>query len=131
MIGKRGLNAYQTNQTSSRAQVASPYRLVQIAFENLMDNLAKARGGIERGDAKVKGECIGKAMDVINILISALDHSVNPEISGNLEKIYRHSNRRLMEVTRYDDLDKLDEVVAMLGKIQKTWDQLEASLNAS
>ena len=49
MNGKRGLNAYQTNQTRSRAQVASPYRLVQIAFENLMDNLAKARGGIERG----------------------------------------------------------------------------------
>ena len=86
MIGKRGLNAYQTNQVSSRAQVASPYRLVQIAFENLMDNLAKARGGIERLDAKVKGESIGRAMDIIIILISALDHSVNPEVTGNLEK---------------------------------------------
>lgn len=130
MIGKRGLNAYQTNQTRSRAQVASPYRLVQIAFENLMDNLAKARGGIERGDAKVRGESLGKAMDVINILISALDHSVNPEISGNLEKIYRHSNRCLLDVNRYDDLDKLDEVVNMLGKIKVTWDQLEAKLHA-
>ena len=83
------------------------------------------------GDAKIKGESIGKAMDIINVLISALDHSVNPEISGNLEKIYRHSNRCLMEVTRYDDLDKLDEVVAMLVKIKETWDQLEAQLNAS
>ena len=131
MKGKRGLNAYQTNQTSNRAEVASPYRLAQIAFERLMDSLAIARGGIERYDAKVRGEAISKAMDILNILISALDHEVNPEISGNLEMIYRHANHLLVDVNRFDDLDMLDEVVEMLGKIKATWDQLEEQLNVA
>ena len=61
MNRKRGLNAYQTNQTRNRAQSASPYRLVQMMYENLLDSLAKARGGVEREDTRLRGENIGRA----------------------------------------------------------------------
>lgn len=131
MNARRGLNAYQTNQNRNRAESASPYRLVQMMYENLLDSLARARGGIERENAKVRGENIGRAMDILNALRSALDHSVAEEVAANLDKLYQYCNQCLVEVTRYDDLDKLDEVVDIIAPIKNTWDQLGAQLNGA
>ena len=131
MNARRGLNAYQTNQNRNRAESASPYRLVQMMYENLLDSLAKARGGVEREDARVRGENIGRAMDILNALRSALDHSAGQEISTNLDNLYQYCNQCLMEVTQYDDLDKLDEVVDIILSIKDTWDQLGARLNGA
>lgn len=131
MNRKRGLNAYQTNQTKNRAQSASPYRLVQMMYENLLDSLAKARGGVERDDSRLRGENIGRAMDILNALRNALDHSANEEVAANLDSLYRYCNECLLEVTQFDDLDKLDEVVDIIAPIKDTWDQLGSSVNGA
>ncbi len=131
MKGNRALNAYQTNQIRSRADVASPYKLVQITYENLLDNLARAAGAIERSDAKVRGECIGRCMDLINVLRSALDHSVGGEVPGNLDQLYRYCNRCLMTASRHDNLEKLDEVVGIISQIKSAWDELGVKLNGA
>ena len=129
MNAKRGLNAYQNNQTRTRADVASPYRLVAIVFEHLVDNLSKAAGAIERKDAALRGECIGKSMDLITTLNGALDHSIGGEMSQNLSKLYRYCNRRLLDATRNNDVEAIDEVMDLMGKIKASWDQIGTQLH--
>lgn len=125
MNGNKALDAYKTNQTRSRADVASPYRLVKIMFENLFDNLSRAQGAIEQGNPAVRGECIGRSMDIINALKGALDHEVGGEVTRNLEGLYEYCNRCLFKASRNNDLEQLDQVISIIGQIKTAWDQLE------
>ena len=130
MNRNRAMNAYQTNQTQSRAEVASPYRLVKIMFENLIDNLSKAAGAIERNDPALKGQCIGRAMDILATLHSALDYEIGGEMSQNLS-LYEYCNGRLFEATRSNQIEAIDEVMDLMTKIKDSWDQLEAKLHGA
>ena len=131
MKAKRGLNAYQSNQTRTRAEVASPYRLVAIMYENLIDNLSRAAGAIERSDVAARGESIGKCMDILGALSEALDHEVGGEMSLNLAKIYQYCNGRLLEATRSNTVEPIDEVMDLTSKIKESWDQIGNQLHGS
>ncbi|MET4694700.1 flagellar export chaperone FliS [Endozoicomonas lisbonensis] len=129
MNAKRGLNAYQSNQTRTRAEVASPYRLVVIMYENLIDNLSKAAGAIERKDMALRGESIGKCMDILGALSGALDHEIGGEMSQNLAQIYQYCNTRLLEATRTNSAEPIDEVMDLMTRIKGSWDQIGGQLN--
>ena len=131
MSAKRGLNAYQNNQSRSRAEVASPYRLVKILFENLSDNLARARGAIEQDKPALKGEAIGRGMDIINALRSGLDHSVGGEMSQNLDNLYQYCNHCLTQASLKNDLEQLDNAMKIIQQIKSAWDQLEEKLHGA
>lgn len=126
MYGNRGLNAYRTNQIKNRADVASPYRLAQMLFQNLLDGLIRTRGAIERQDARLRGEQTGRCMDMINALRCALDHSINPEMTENLDRLYSYCNQCLLNVNRSNDSRQLEQVISVIGQIKSTWDQLES-----
>ena len=129
MNAKRGLNAYQSNQTRTRAEVASPYRLVGIMYENLIDNLSRAAGAIERKDMALRGESVGKCMDILGALDGALDHEIGGEMSQNLSQIYQYCNTRLLEATRINSPEPIDEVMDLMSKIKESWDQIGGKLN--
>ena len=129
MKGKRGISAYKNNQTQTRGEVASPYRLVKVLFENLADNLSRARGAIEQDRPSVKGECIGRSMDIINALRTSLDHSIGGEISANLDGLYRYCNSCLIKASSRNDVEELDKAASVINQIKTSWDQLESKLN--
>ncbi|MRI33917.1 flagellar export chaperone FliS [Endozoicomonas sp. OPT23] len=120
----RGLNAYQSNQTRTRAEVADPYQMVKILFENLMDNLARAKGAIELKNHALKGETIGRSMDIINALRAGLDHSVNEEMTRNLDDLYQFCNNNLTQASMKNDLEALNDAVTIIQQLKSTWDQL-------
>ena len=52
---------------------ASPHKLITLLFDACQENLAVAKGAIERKEIKRKAEAIKKAIDIVVRLQASLD----------------------------------------------------------
>ncbi|WP_461536164.1 flagellar export chaperone FliS [Spongorhabdus nitratireducens] len=129
MRNMQALNAYQNNNAATQAEVASPYRLVQMLFEALLDNIARSRGAMERKDYSLKGISLGKCLDILAALRTGLDLDDGGEVAGNLASLYQYCSERITKANLTNEPEILDEVSGILVEIKSGWDQLEASLH--
>ncbi|WP_019571319.1 flagellar export chaperone FliS [Thioalkalivibrio sp. ALMg3] len=120
----RGVNQYRQSGALAEAQVADPYRLIQMLFEGALERIAVAKGAMQQGNVALKGEKIGKAIDIVESLRAVLDHKHNGELAGNLDSLYEYMSRRLLEANAKNDPVALDEVAKLLREIKAGWDDI-------
>lgn len=120
---QEALKQYQRLGIESQVSHASPHRLIQLLFEGALGRLAAAQGAIERGDIAVKGEMLGKAIDIIGGLRSSLDMD-SGELSERLDQLYEYINLRLLEASAQNDIDKVSEAIQLLKTIKSGWDEI-------
>jgi flagellar protein FliS len=112
----------QTNK--STAQQASPYQLVAMLFQQLLDNIATAKGAIQQKDTAKKGELISKSISIIAVLEGSLDFEKGGDISKNLADLYNFCSRKLVEANTNNDDVLLDEIIKILLPIKSGWDSI-------
>lgn len=79
-----------------------------------------------QGDIPMKGERLGKALDIIISLRSCLSMDDGGEIASNLDALYDFMIRQISEANR-DNLDApIDDVIDILREIKSAWDQIPA-----
>lgn len=128
MYNRAGVNAYAQVGLESAVLSASPYQLVVMLFEGACSALKRAEILMDQGDIPGKGQAISKAVNIIsNGLQAGLDHSVNSELTGNLDSLYDYMVRRLLEANLRNDKDALSEVQGLLGGIADAWNQINPS----
>jgi len=110
--------------TVSAAKEASPYRLVAMLFQELLGNIASAKGAIEQKDIAKKGTLISKAITIISVLESSIDFKQGGEISNNLAALYNYCSEKLLEANVNNDAKLLDEVISILLPIKSGWDAI-------
>ncbi len=120
----RAVNQYRQSGALAEAQVADPHRLIQMLFEGALERIAVARGAMQQGNVALKGEKIGKAIDIVESLRALLDHDQNAELAANLEALYDYMSRRLLESNLRNDVEGLDEVARLLREIKSGWDAI-------
>ncbi|MGM0554449.1 MAG: flagellar export chaperone FliS [Pseudomonadota bacterium] len=122
----RAVNQYRQSGALAEAQVADPYRLIQMLFEGALERIAVAKGAMQQGNVGLKGEKIGKAIDIVESLRAVLDFKHNEELAGNLDSLYEYMSRRLLEANMQNDPERLDEVAKLLREIKAGWDEIPA-----
>lgn len=128
MYNRAGVNAYAQVGLESAVLSASPYQLVVMLFEGANSALKKAEILMIQGDIPGKGLAISKAINIIsNGLQAGLDHSVNSELTGNLDSLYDYMIRRLLDANLRNDKNALSEVQGLLGGIADAWNQINPS----
>ncbi len=128
MYNRAGVNAYAQVGLESAVLSASPYQLVAMLFEGAISALKKATILMEQGEITGKGQAISKAINIIaNGLQAGFDHSVNSELTGNLDSLYNYMVRRLLEANLRNDQDALAEVQRLLEDIADAWKQINPS----
>jgi len=128
MYNRAGVNAYAQVGLESAVLSASPYQLVVMLFEGSISALKKAEILMGQGDIAGKGQAISKAVNIItNGLQAGLDHSVNSELTGNLDSLYDYMVRRLLEANLRNDTNALTEVQGLLEGIADAWSQINPS----
>ena len=128
MYNRAGVNAYAQVGLESAVLSASPYQLVVMLFEGSISALKKAEILMGQGDIAGKGQAISKAVNIItNGLQAGLDHSVNSELTGNLDSLYDYMVRRLLEANLRNDTNALTEVQGLLEGIADAWNQINPS----
>lgn len=119
-----GINAYRSVGIKDDLMVADPYRVIQLLMQGALENMAKARGAMERKDFAQKSILLGKASAIILALQASLDMNANPEVSANLYDLYDFMNAHLAEASVENSSAKVQDVIDILLPIKSAWDQI-------
>ncbi|MFZ5959103.1 flagellar export chaperone FliS [Pseudomonas sp. QL9] len=122
-----GYDSYRSVDLEARAAAASPYELVLVLFDGLLDELARARGHIEARRFQQKGRSLEKCMNILNGLSSALDLDAGGQVVQDLARLYDYCIYKLSEVSVSLSLEGLDEVVGLLGTLREGWAGVHAA----
>ncbi len=122
-----GINAYKSVGVKNDLAVADPHRVIQLLMQGSLENMAKARGCIERKDFVGKSQTMSKAMSIITALQHSLDMDVGGEVSQNLWSLYDFMVNHLMLASRESSVEKIDDVIEIMLKIKSAWDQIPVS----
>lgn len=118
---------YGTVGTEAAVAEADPHRLIQLLLEGVLVRIAAAKEHMQRGEVARKGECISKAISIIDGLRASLDAEAGGEIASNLEDLYVYVSYRLLEANLKNDASRLDEVTRLLGEIKGAWASIAPS----
>lgn len=119
-----GIKAYRAVGVKDDLAVADPHRVIQLLMQGALENMAKAKGFIERKDFAGKSETISKAISIISSLQACLDMKAAGDISDNLFALYDFMLNHLTIASRDLDINKIDEVISLLVTIKSAWDQI-------
>jgi flagellar secretion chaperone FliS len=133
MPSQRGAARYQAVRSQGLVVEASPTRLVQIMFEEILAHLATAEGCMRRisdnlplKDVVTKGKSLGKAVRLIDHLNATLDMERGQQIAENLRALYIYMLARLTAANVTNDASIVAEVTSLVHKIKAGWDRLVA-----
>jgi len=121
---QHALGQYNKTAVQGGIESASPHRLIQMLLEGALEKVARAKGCMQRGEIRAKGQQIGWAISILEGLKASLNKADGGEIAQNLEDLYIYMERRLIEANRDNDTAILDEVVALLRQIKEAWDAI-------
>lgn len=122
-----GYDGYRQVDLEARAAAASPYELVLILFDGLLDELARVRGHIENKRYEQKGIALEKCMNILNGLSSALDYEQGGKLVQDLARLYDYCIYRLSDISVTLSLEDLDEVVRLLQVLREGWEGVYAA----
>jgi len=119
-----GIKAYKSVGVKDDLAVADPHRVIQLLMQGALENMAKAKGFIERKDFAGKSQTLSKAIAIISSLQGSLDMRAGGEVSDNLYALYDFMLNHLTIVSRDLDLAKIDDVISLMVTIKSAWDQI-------
>jgi flagellar protein FliS len=133
MYSQRGAAQYQSVRNHGLVADASPTRLVQVMFEQILAQMAIAQGCMGRiennlplAEVVAKGKAIGKAVRLIDQLNASLDMERGQQIAENLRALYVYMLARLTLANVNNDAAVVVEVSGLVQKIKTGWDQIVA-----
>lgn len=118
-----GIKAYKAVGIKDDLAVADPHRVIRLLMQGALENMAKAKGCIDRNDFAGKSEAVSKAISIISSLQGSLDMNAG-EISDNLFALYEFMLNHLILASREKSIARLDEVMEILLTIKGAWDQI-------
>ena len=113
--------AYLSTRASSSVHDASPHKLIALLFDSCQENLAIAKGAIDRKEIKKKAEAIKKAMDIVVRLQASLDFEKGEQIAIRLDDLYTFCTNRLAMANAMNDTTMIDEVYRVIAEIKAGW----------
>lgn len=116
--------AYLNTHATTSVQGASPHKLITLLFAACQENLAVAKGGIERGDVRGKAVAIKKALDIVVKLQAILDFERGGPIAISLDDLYTKCTRQLSLANALNDLEALEDVSVAVQEIKAAWVQI-------
>jgi len=122
-----GIKAYKSVGVKDDLAVADPHRVIQLLMQGALENMAKAKGFIDRKDFAGKAQTLSKAIAIISSLQGSLDMRAGGEISNNLFDLYDFMLNHLTIASRDLDVAKIDDVISLMVTIKSAWDQISVA----
>ncbi|GAP65253.1 Hpt protein [Mizugakiibacter sediminis] len=122
--GSSAIAQYRQVGTRGSVEQADPHRLTAMLMEGALERITAAIGHMRRGEVARKGECISRAIAIVEGLRGSLDFEAGGALAGNLEALYEYMGRRLLQANAADDAGMLEEVAGLLREIKSAWDAI-------
>jgi flagellar protein FliS len=131
MYGQSQAAQYRAVRSHGLVADASPTRLVQIMFEQILAHLATARGAMGRitdnrpvYEVVAKGDAIAKTLGLIGHLNGTLNMEGGGQVAQNLRALYEYMMNRLTLANATNDQSVVAEVAGLISMIKSGWDQI-------
>jgi flagellar protein FliS len=111
------IEAYKSNAITTQSRGG----LIVMLYDGAIKALKQAIIALEAGNFSVKGQCIGKATDIIIELSSVLDMEAGGEIAADLRRLYDFMIEHLTQAHIKNDPQMISEVIALLDDINQGW----------
>ena len=121
---RAGTARYQSVDISSRIEGATPHRLVQIMYEELLKALDAMAFATARGDYVQRGEHMSKVLAILTGLETSLDFDKGGQIAVDLVAIYREARRLVVAGGREGDAALVTRAREMIQEISSAWDAI-------
>lgn len=129
MHSHKGAAQYRAVRTHGLVAEASPTRLVQIMFEQILSQLAVAHGCMERikdnlplSETVAKCAAMGKATRLIGQLNATLDMERGGQVAEKLRALYEYILPRLTLANAANDTRIVAEIASLVREIKIGWD---------
>jgi flagellar protein FliS len=131
VYGQSQAAQYRAVRSHGLVADASPTRLVQIMFEQILAHLATARGAMGRitdnrpvNEVVAKGNAIAKSLGLIAQLNGTLNMEGGGQVAVNLRALYEYMMNRLTLANATNDQNVVAEVAGLISMIKSGWDQI-------
>lgn len=121
---RAGSARYKSVDLSSRIEGATPHRLVQIMYEELLKTLDAMAFATSRGDYVQRGERQSRALAILTGLETSLDFDKGGQIARDLVAIYREARRLVVAGGREGDARLVVQAREMIQEIAAAWEEI-------
>lgn len=111
-------------QQPERNDGHSPHELIKMLFEGGIKNINIAKSCLQHGNIEGKGIHTSKALDIIGLLRSSLNHDVDSVLPSMLLQTYDYLEYRLLEANLLNDKRMFAEAIDLLTEIKSGWDEI-------
>ncbi|EGU42503.1 MULTISPECIES: flagellar export chaperone FliS [Vibrio] len=118
------LQAYKKVSVDSQLTAASPHKIVQMLMAGAIERLIQGKAAMQAGNIPVKGERLGKALDIIISLRSCLSMDDGGDIAKNLDQLYEFMITQISAANHKNDPQSIDDVIDIIREIKSAWDQI-------
>ncbi|MCA2014866.1 flagellar export chaperone FliS [Vibrio tritonius] len=118
------LQAYKKVSVDSQLSAASPHKVVQMLMAGAIERLIQGKAAMLAGNIPVKGERLGKALDIIISLRGCLSMDDGGDIAKNLDQLYEFMIGQITIANQQNNPEPLDDVIDIVREIKSAWDQI-------
>ncbi|SJN54857.1 flagellar export chaperone FliS [Vibrio ruber] len=118
------LQAYKKVSVDSQLSAASPHKVVQMLMAGAIERLIQGKAAMMQGNIPVKGERLGKALDIVISLRSCLSMEDGGDIARNLDQLYEFVITQITQANHLNEPELLDDVIDIIREIKSAWDQI-------
>lgn len=105
---------------------ASPLELIRMLYLKAIETVQSARRHLAAGDIAGRSKAISHAIAIVAELNASLNHSVEGNISRELEALYTYIRQRLTEANLRQQEPPLAEVQSLLTTLAEAWQRTDA-----
>lgn len=105
-------------------------QILLMLYDGAVKFVRFARLGIEKKNAKIRGENISKVMAILTELDCALDRKMEEDLVENLSNLYHYMMDRLTIANVKNDTGALDEVERLLRELKDGFDEAAKKVSA-
>lgn len=113
------------------AQGTTLLGLVVQSYDQILNAIYSAVRAIETNDVEKKTAELNQAFTLLSHLQSALDFEKGGEVARSLARFYDQQRARMLEASRKQSVQILNEVAEYFVSLREAWHQIEQSANSS
>jgi flagellar protein FliS len=114
------MSQYRTNEF----QTASPAKVIVAFYDGALRFLKAGTYALEQKNYAVKGERLSRAHAVVSELRAELDHTQNPALCAELDRLYSFVLDCITEANMTGEVKKLHAATRVLEQLRSAWAQL-------
>lgn len=118
------LQAYKKVSVDSQLSAASPHKVIQMLMAGAIERLVQGKAAMAQGNISVKGERLGKALDIVISLRTCLSMDDGGDVAKNLDQLYEFMITQITLANVENKAQPIDDVIDILREIKSAWDQI-------